>query len=121
MENTLLHQYLLIKNLKRSTYLFSPIMVEILHYVAEVPREILAKTRIYSRTPMRYVPFYPAQKGGGAITLGSNTWQSITFTENFFSSDAKLFNGRAYANNLDTWLRMSAHEAGHLNLSLIHI
>ena len=114
MEETILHKYLLIKNPSKSAYLFSPIMVELLHLVAEVPREVLAKTRIFPRSPGRYIPFYSAYKGGGAITLGSDTWQSITFTENFFSTDNDLFRGRAYANNFYTWLHLAAHEAGHL-------
>ena len=115
MKDSLLHKHLLIDHPSKSAaYLFSPILVELLHYVAEVPRDILAQTRIYSRSAARYYPLYSAHKGGGAITFGSDTWQSITFTENFFSTDSELYQGRAYANNLDTWLSMAAHEAGHL-------
>jgi len=115
MEDTILHKYVLTKDPKRKGYFFSPVMVELLHHVANVPLDILRKTKVYSRTPVRYIPFYPAHRGGGAITLGSDTWQSITFTENFFSSDKNLYGNRAYANDLDDWLRLSAHEAGHLN------
>ncbi len=115
MEKSLLHRYLLTKNPRNKSYRFSPIIVELLHLVAEVPRDIIAETKIFSRSATRYIPFYPSDKGGGAITLGSDSWQSITFTENFFSTDQELFKGRAYANDLNSWLRLAAHEAGHLH------
>jgi len=115
MENTLLEQFLLVSHPNKKGYRFSPLMVELLHLVANVPKDILAQTKILPRTLRRYIPFYAAHKGGGAITLGSDSWQSITFTENFFSTDQELFDGRAYANDLNSWLRMAAHEAGHLN------
>lgn len=98
---------------KRYFY-YTPVMVELLHLVAKVPKQIIKQTKIYCRSAERYIPFYPAHRGGGAITLGSDTWQSITFTENFFSKDQQRYNGRAYADNISSWLGMSAHEAGHL-------
>jgi len=95
-------------------YNYSPLMVALLSRIAEVPEENLRKTKLYPRTPRRYIPFYSADKGGGAITLGNKKWHSITYTENFFSNDTSLYR-RAYADNTYTWLRMSAHEVGHVN------
>ncbi len=95
-------------------YQYSLPMVELLSRVSGVDKSIIAATKLYPRTTLRYIPFYPAHKGGGAITLGNHKKHSITYTENFFSGDHALFGNAAYANNTATWLRMSAHEVGHL-------
>jgi len=116
MKETLLHKYLLKPDPKNpEIFRYSDLMVVLLSKLAEVPESIIANTRIYSRSPIRYIPFYPAHKGGGAITLGNKKWQSITYTENFFSDDNSIYGAAAYANNMATWLRMSAHEVGHLH------
>lgn len=115
MSDTVLHKYLIkaAENGKHG-YQYTVPMVELLSKVADVEKSIITKTILYPRTALRYIPFYPARKGGGAITLGNHKKHSITFTENFFSDDKKLFGRAAYANNTSTWLRMSAHEVGHL-------
>lgn len=115
MSETILHKHLIrVADDGKSGYQYTAPMVELLSKVSGVPKNIIATTKLYPRTPLRYIPFYPAQKGGGAITLGNHKKHSITFTENFFSSSKALFGQAAYANNTRTWLRMSAHEVGHL-------
>jgi len=112
---SLLHKHILRKDPdKKEVYRYSPIMIELLSRVAAVPPYLIANTKVYSRSPIRYIPFYPAHNGGGAITLGNKKWQSITYTENFFSSDTEAYGHAAYADKPSTWLRMSAHEVGHL-------
>ena len=86
----------------------------LLHLVSGVEKSLISSTRIKSRTVFWYVPFYNALKGGGAITLGSSRSTSITFTENFFSDEKRLYKSKAYKNNLHAWLRLSAHEVRHL-------
>lgn len=114
MNPSLLHQYILAKPPKSKGYRYTKLMVNLLHKVSSVPASIIETTRIYPRSARRYIPFYPAHTGGGAITLGSDTWSSITFTENFFSTDQERYHNRAYANAVDSWLYLSAHEVGHL-------
>ena len=114
MEQSLLFKHILIKPANGSGYRYSPYMINLLSKVSGVDKDIIGHTKIEARSPRKYIPFYSAQKGGGAITLGNHKWQSITFTENFFSTDQELFNNKAYANDLNSWLRMSSHEVGHL-------
>ena len=114
MPDTILHNHLIEPTSGRA-YRYKPVMVSLLSKVTGVTEETVAKTKLYSRTPLRYIPFYPAQKGGGAITLGNKKWQSITFTENFYSDDTAYYGHKAYANKPGAWLRLSAHEAGHLH------
>ena len=97
--------------LKKST-------AHLLSLVSAIDIDIISHTKIYSRNLFRYLPWYKANKGGGAITLGNKNWQSITFTENFFSADRDLYGRAAYGNNLNTWLRLTAHEVGHLGHAL---
>ena len=61
-----------------------------------------------------FMPWYSSKKGGGAITLGSARWGSITYTENFFSENKDIYSQAAYADRTSVWLGMSAHEVGHL-------
>jgi len=118
-KETLLHKYLLEPDPKNAQiFRYNKVMICLMSLLAEVPEVIIANTRIYSRSPIRYLPFYPAHKGGGAITLGNHKWHSITYTENFFSDDQSRYGAAAYANKVRTWLRMSAHEIGHLNHTL---
>ena len=114
MKDSLLTRHLLRPLEGSRGWQYRPAVQHLLHLVAEVPKPILAQTRIHTRSRGRYLPFYSAMRGGGAITLGSRGWQSITFTENFFSIDQSLYKGRAYGNDVAGWLDMSAHEAGHL-------
>ena len=110
----LVHEHILISD-SRNNYRFSEPTIHLLHLVSGVEKKLIENTVIYSRSPWRIIPWYRGTKGGGAITLGSSQWQSITFTENFFSTDQDKFNGRAFGNKLDVWLRLAAHEVGHLS------
>ena len=110
--NSILYKHILIP--KEKAYAFRQPIVFLLALVSGVDHELIHNTKVYSRSPSRYLPWYPAAKGGGAITLGSTAWQSITFTENFFADDVALYGRCAYANNLFVWLRLAAHEVGHL-------
>ncbi len=116
MKDTLLSKHLLVPVTERkAAYKYSDIMVELLHLMTEVPRSRIRNVKIYSRSRVRYIPFYSAYKGGGAITLGNKNWQSITFTENFFSNSEERYGRAAYADNIYTWIKLSAHEVGHLH------
>ncbi len=110
--NSILYKHILIP--REKAYGFRQPITLLLALVSGVDQELIHNSKVYSRTPSRYLPWYPAAKGGGAITLGTASWQSITFTENFFADDIELYGRSAYANNLHVWLRLSAHEVGHL-------
>ena len=114
MKDSLLFKHILVEPTKGKGYRYSPLMISLLSKVSNVSPNIIAHTKIESRSYRKYIPFYVASKGGGAITLGNQNWQTITFTENFFSTDQSLYNNRAYANDMQSWLRMSSHEVGHL-------
>jgi len=93
---------------------FKPAVAYFLSEIAKVDIGLINNCKVKSRSFVRYIPWYSAQKGGGAITLGNANWQTITYTENFFSDDTSIYPHTAYANKLYTWLSMSAHEVGHL-------
>jgi len=114
MKGSHLEKYIIKPSADGKGHVYRPVMIALLNRVTKVPESILKQTKIYSRSVVWYIPFYSARKGGGGITMGSDTWQSITFTENFFSSDQTHYKGKAYANDVQGWLSMSAHEAGHL-------
>lgn len=98
----------------KGAFTFSKVMAYFLHILSEVDLRLIENAKIYSRSRYRYIPWYPAHKGGGAITLGSRKKASITFTENFFSGDKVLYKSKAYKSNLHAWIRLSSHEVTHL-------
>lgn len=98
----------------RQGFSFRPAMAFLMSELADVDLKMVEDCTIYSRSVGRYVPWYSAKKGGGAITLGNRKKQSITFTENFFSADKEVYAYVAYGDELNAWLRMAAHEVGHL-------
>lgn len=104
----------ILKKHSDNSYRFNTPVAHFLNLVSGIDISLIKDARIYPRSISRYIPWYRSTKGGGAITLGSNTWQSITFTDNFFSSDQEKYKGRAYGDNLHIWLRLAAHEVGHL-------
>lgn len=108
-----LNKSILIKH-NKGYYHFRRPVAHLLHLVSGVDMQLIEDVKIYSRSTFRFIPWYPSSKGGGAITLGNKKWKSITFTENFFSTDQEKYNGRAYGDQLHTWLRLAAHEVGHL-------
>ena len=98
----------------KNVYKFREPVAELLSLVSGVNKRLISETKIYPRSQFRYIPFYNSLRGGGAITLGNSFWHSITFTENFFSNDKQTFKAVAYGDNLSVWLRLSAHEVGHI-------
>lgn len=95
-------------------FYFTSSVVSVLSLVSGIDPELIKKTRIHTRSFSRYIPMYNSRKGGGAITLGNAFWHSITYTENFFSNDKAHFGNAAFGDRLMTWLRLSAHEVGHI-------
>lgn len=85
----------------------TPTAVAVLHAVSGVRTELLQRTRILpaSRNRMR-APWYPYARGG-AITVG----RSIYFTRRYFAPQ-----GWADGSLASTWqwIRLLAHEVGHL-------
>lgn len=98
----------------KSVFSFNPVVTLIFSLCSGIDEKLVQSTRIYPRSISRYIPWYRASKGGGAITLGSRSWHNITLTENFFSVDNEKYPGTAYANNFDLWMRLCAHEVGHI-------
>ncbi len=95
-------------------YNYSQSVAHLLSLVSGVDVEDITACTVYRRSWLRYIPWYRGQRGGGAITLGSRSWSSITFTENFFSDDKVYYKHAAYLDNFMTWMGMSAHEVGHI-------
>lgn len=95
-------------------YHFTDSVAHLLGLLSGVDKKRIKKTKIYQRSLFRYLPWYKAINGGGAITLASQSRSSITFTENFFSSDKTKYNHKAYLNNIFSWLRLASHEVGHI-------
>ena len=60
-------------------------------------------------------PLYNPYKGGGAITIGANSYNTtITLTENYFSDNKKDYDGNGFGQNIDEWLDISSHEVKHI-------
>jgi len=106
---------ILVKEERNQYYRYGPAMSRLLSLVSQVDEMTILNTKIYTRHPLRYIPMYASRKGGGAITLGNKSWTSITYTENFFSTDNAYFGRAAYGDNLLVWLRLSSHEVVHLH------
>ena len=98
----------------KSIYRFSEPVVNLLALASGQEKQSIRETKIYPRSFRRYMPWYKTSNGGGAITLGNRKWSSITFTENFFSDDINIYKEKAYGCNARAWLRLSAHEVGHI-------
>ncbi len=96
-------------------FTLNPVIVRLLHLVTEVDEQFLRNLNIYKRSLWRPVPWYRSSKGGGAITLGSSSWQSMVFTENFFSADKTKYGEKAYGDDVRRWMMMLAHEACHIH------
>ena len=95
----------------RYTYGFNPSVSFLLFLVSDIDQDVIKKVTVYQRHFPRYIPWYNAARGGGAITLGTNQKQSISFTENFFEeenlSDPDHF--------ILKWLRLASHEIMHIH------
>lgn len=103
---------------KGKSYFLRPQLIHLFSRLLDIDQELLSQLVIYKRTPFRYIPFYSSLNGGGAITLGSKSWQSITFTENYFSTDTDIYGIKAYGNKSAAFLDLLSHELGHIQHTL---
>ena len=59
-KDTLLLKYVLEPDPKNGKiFRYNKVMISLLSLLAEVPEKTVANTRIYSRSAIRYIPFYP--------------------------------------------------------------
>jgi RHS repeat-associated protein len=87
----------------------------LLALVSRIDRSYIDNVVIQERAIGQYRPSYSSNKGGGAITLGTSSYQaSITFTQNFFEDDPSAYNNHGYGRDIYTWLALSSHEVGHI-------
>jgi RHS repeat-associated protein len=105
----------ILKKNNGNTYSFKPAATHLLSLVSGVKESYIENTIVKERAAGNYRPFYSANKGGGAITLGTSVYNSnITFTENWFNDDHSSYNGHGYGQNIMAWLNLSSHEVGHI-------
>jgi RHS repeat-associated protein len=96
-------------------YKFTKSAAHLLSLVSGVSRMVIDNTIVQERAPGQYRPGYGANRGGGAITMGTGVLNSnITFTKNWFNDDPNSYNGHGYGQNIMAWLALSSHEVGHL-------
>ncbi len=95
-------------------YNFTAPASHLLSLVSGVNRETIESTIIQERKVGQYRPLYSANKGGGAITIGTTDRKTITYTENFFANNKDSYEGHGYGRDLNAWLDISSHEVGHL-------
>ena len=105
----------LIYNQATNSYRFTNAASHLLSLVSGVDKRQIQNTVINERGFGRYVPFYSANEGGGAITLGSSSYHTITYTQNFFEDDSSKHNGNGFGQDIYTWLSHSSHEVGHIS------
>jgi len=104
----------LIYNQATNSYRFTNAASHLLSLVSGVDKRQIQNTVINERGFRQYVPFYFANEGGGAITLGSPSYYTITYTQNFFEDDSSKYNGNGFGQDIYTWLSHSSHEVGHI-------
>ncbi|MDR0939383.1 MAG: hypothetical protein LBN29_08540, partial [Mediterranea sp.] len=95
-------------------YRFTALAAQLLSFVSGVSRVYIDNAIVQERKPGQYRPLYPANKSGGAITIGHSIGVTITYTENWFDDDPSSYNGHGYGQNIYAWLSLSAHEIGHI-------
>ena len=96
-------------------YRYTKSASHLLSLVSGVSEKLIQNAVVLERGLGTYRPWYKANKGGGAITIGlKDSYKSITFTENFFEDDPNAYNKNGFGQNVKVWLRLSSHEVGHL-------
>ena len=95
-------------------YKFKKSAAHLLSLVSGVSQKLIEETVIKKRAAGQYRPWYRCNLGGGAITLGTQTYKTITYTENWFEDDPNAYKGHGYGQDIIGWLELSAHEVGHL-------
>ena len=86
----------------------------LLSLVSGVSQELIANTVIQKRAAGQYRPWYSCNSGGGAITAGTRSYTTITFTENWFEDNPNKYEGNGYGLDVMSWLDLLSHEVGHL-------
>lgn len=95
-------------------YNFTKSATHLLSLVSGVDKNIISGTVVQERKIGQLRPFYDSNEGGGAITVGTKDYKTITYTENFFADNKESYNGNGYGRNIKSWLSLSSHEVGHL-------
>ena len=87
----------------------------LLSLVSSIPESYISGVKILERGLGCYVPWYDSNKGGGAITLGSDPRASlIIMTQNYFEDDPAKYNKNGDGQNFFSWMSLLSHEVGHL-------
>jgi len=95
-------------------YNFTKPAAQLLSLVSGVSRDDILHTVIQERKVGQLRPWFSANKGGGAITVGTKDYKTITYSENFFEDRREAYNGNGFGRNTQAWLSISSHEVGHL-------
>jgi RHS repeat-associated protein len=93
---------------------FTAPAVHLLSMMSGVSEKLIENSVVQKRGPGQYRPWYNANNGGGAITLGTLERPTITYTENWFDNSTKAYSGHGYGLDVQSWLVESSHEVGHL-------
>ena len=86
----------------------------LLSLVSGVSQGLIEGTVIQRRAAGQYRPLYSCNSGGGAITVGTRSYTTITFTENWFEDNPNKYEGNGYGLDVMSWLDLLSHEVGHL-------
>lgn len=113
--NGLYPKSILIYNQATNSYRFTNAASHLLSLVSGVDKRQIQNSVINERGFGRYVPWYFASDGGGAVTLGTPSYHTITYTENFFEDDSSKYNGNGFGQDIYSWLSLSSHEVGHFS------
>jgi hypothetical protein len=96
-------------------YFLNKSTIHLLSLVTGVNNEMIGSVAIQMRAPGQFRPWYRADLGGGAITLGNSSYDAvITFTENWFEDISSKFNNHGFGQDIKRWLSLLSHEVGHL-------
>lgn len=105
----------IVQPISNKAFKLTPSIAYLLSKTSGNSLNLIQKTIIYPRSYRRYIPWYSSASGGGAITMGSKNWHTITFTENFFSNNRNKYPHSAYAKSSDHWMNLISHEVGHIH------
>ena len=105
----------LVYNPNDGGYRFTQSAACLLSLVSGVSRLNIQNAIIQERAVGQYRPFYSSNNGGGAITLGTSSFNAtITYTQNYFADDPSAYDNHGYGQNIQEWLGISSHEVGHI-------
>jgi RHS repeat-associated protein len=95
-------------------YNFTKPAIHVLYLTTGVDKRLLETVVVQPRSLGQYRPLYDADEGGGGITVGDGSYNTITYTENYFENNSSKYKGNGYGMNVGEWLDISSHEVGHL-------